>query len=146
MCPPVAAVREQLLMQAREGDSHRASECSCVATGSTGGTWEHTPKRRAVPRSSAFCGWNDTSTHQLGTQPGFMFWLTSERLHSVFTRLLMLAKARLCSHIWLFLTDPGELLGNLWGVCQLDRKELPWLSFFLFVLLLWPPGSNHFRA
>lgn len=61
MCPPAAAVREQLPMQAWQGDSHRAFARSCVATGSPGGTWEHSPKRRAVSHSSAFCGWTDTS-------------------------------------------------------------------------------------
>ena len=95
------------------------------------------------PQSLAFCRWNDTRSHQLGTQPGFMFLLTLEPFYWVFTRLLMLAKARLVSHSWLSFTDPGELLTNLWGVCQLDRRVLAWISPFLFALLLWPPGSNH---
>lgn len=97
------------------------------------------------PSSLAFSRWDYTSSHQLGMQPDFIFLLTSESFYWVFTRLLMLAMAMLHSHSWLSFADPGELLNNLWGVCQIDRKELPWISPVLFALLLRPPGSNRSR-
>lgn len=155
MCACCGLGTALLPTQAREGDSRRASAHSHVAkpaqhrTAAWKGWWYLGRSTVSIgelkPQSLAFRGWNDTRSHQLGSQPGFMFLLTLEPLYWVFTRLLRLAKARLCSHSWLSLTDPGELLNNLWGVCQLDRKELPWISPFFVCSVAVAPSSNHSR-
>lgn len=73
------------------------------------------------PRSLALCRWSYTSSHQLGIQLCYMCLLNFKS----FTRLLMPTMAVLRSHSCLLFADPRELLNNLWGVCQLDRKVLP---------------------
>lgn len=102
------------------------------------------------------------STGELGTKLGFPWWVEWHQFTpagnpawfyiSLDFRAVLLGvykvadackgKARFPQ---LTFTDPGELLNNLRGVCQLDRKDLPWISASLFALLLWSPGSNHSR-
>lgn len=46
------------------------------------------------PPSLAFRGWSDTRSHQLGTQPGFMFLLTLEPFYWVFTKVADACKGK----------------------------------------------------
>lgn len=146
MRSPAAAVGEPLPMQAWEGDSCRASAHSCVVK-----PWKHWWYLGAPSQEESWTmqlGFLWVEWHQYapaGNTARFHIPAHFKALTLRVYKVLMLAKTRLGSHSWLFLTDPGELLNNLWGVCQLDRKELPWLSLFLFALLLWPPGSKHSR-